>query len=56
MDETPIELEDRLFYPCGVGWRYSEKKFPELARKFTNVHLAARPRKGSLAAVGSVYV
>ena len=35
-----------LFYLCGVGWK---------DRGNTNVHLAVRPRLGSVACVGSVY-
>ena len=35
-----------LFYLCCVGWK---------DRRNTNVHLAARPRLGSVAAIGSVY-
>jgi hypothetical protein len=55
MKDGSIILEDRLFYLCGVGKDVSEKLHPELARRFTNVHLAVRPRKGSVAAIGSVY-
>jgi hypothetical protein len=40
---------------CGVGQELSERLHPELARRHTNVHLAVRPRKGSVAAIGSVY-
>ncbi|RXH58904.1 hypothetical protein [Granulicella sibirica] len=55
MTDGSIELQDRLFYLCGVGQERSEKLHPELARKITNVHLAVRPRKGSVAATGSSY-
>lgn len=35
-----------LFYLCGVGYK---------ERHHTNVHLAVRPKKGSVAAIGSAY-
>lgn len=48
MKDGEYELDDsqRFFYLCGVGYR---------ERHNTNVHLAVRPRAGSVAAVGSVY-
>jgi hypothetical protein len=55
MENGSFELHDDLFYLCGVGRSLSEKVHPDFARKSTNVHLAVRPRKGSVAAVGSVY-
>lgn len=55
MKDGTFELEDRLFYLCGVGHELSERLHPDLIRRLTNVHLAVRPRKGSVAAVGSVY-
>jgi hypothetical protein len=47
--------EHGLFYLCGVGQPDSERRGKDFARKMTNVHLAARPRQGSVAAIGSVY-
>ena len=55
MKDGSYPLQDRLFYLCGVGHELSEKLHPELARRHTNVHLAVRPRTGSVAAAGSVY-
>lgn len=58
MLDGSVELQDRLFYLCGVGQVHSEhfeKRHPELSRRMTNVHLAVRPRKGSVAAIGSAY-
>ena len=55
MEDGSYELKDDLFYLCGVGHKLSDKLHPELALKHTNVHLAVRPRQGSVAAVGSAY-
>ena len=58
MKDGAYQLEDRLFYLCGVGQdvtKSEEKLHPESARRHTNVHLAVVPRKGSIAAAGSVY-
>lgn len=41
-----LDNSHELFYLCGVGFR---------ERHNTNVHLAVRPRAGSVAAIGSVY-
>ena len=48
MQDGTYELRDNLFYLCGVGKKVSD-------RKDTNVHLAVMPRKGSVAAIGSIY-
>ena len=58
MLDRSIELEDRLFYLCGVGQKHSEHfetLHPEMARRVTNVHFAVRPKSGSIAEVGSAY-
>jgi hypothetical protein len=55
MPNGPVQLRDELFYLCGVGRDLSPNKHPYLARSSTNVHLAVRPRMGSVAAIGSVY-
>lgn len=55
MTDGEFQLEDKLFYLCGVGKKLSERRHPELARRFTNVHLAVRPKAGSVAAITSVY-
>ena len=53
-DSDDIELKDELFYLCGVGNK--SKSLPlELQLRQTNVHLAVRPRKGSVTSIGSVY-
>jgi hypothetical protein len=44
--EYPLDDSFELFYLCGVGWN---------DRGNTNVHLAVRPRPGSVASTGSVY-
>jgi hypothetical protein len=44
-----------FFYLCVVGQPDSKRAGYDFARKFTNVHLAVRPRKDSVASVGSVY-
>lgn len=48
MSDGSYDLDDsyELFYLCGVGIRERHK---------TNVHLAVRPKAGSVAAIGSVY-
>jgi hypothetical protein len=48
MVDGEYQLDDsfELFYLCGVGWK---------DRRNTNVHLAVRPRLGSVASTGSVY-
>ena len=55
MENRSFELHDDLFYLCGVGRSLSKNIHPDFARNSTNVHFAARPRKGSVAAIGSVY-
>jgi hypothetical protein len=55
MANGTVELRNELFYLCGVGRDLSPNIHPHFARKSTNVHLAVRPRKGSVAAMGSVY-
>ena len=56
MQNGEVELRDELFYLCGVGHRNpSVVDNPQFARRSTNVHLAVSPRKGSVAAMGSVY-
>jgi hypothetical protein len=44
--EYPLDDSFELFCLCGVGWN---------DRGNTNVHLAVRPRLGSVASAGSVY-
>jgi hypothetical protein len=48
MIDGVYDLDDsyQLFYLCGVGFKEKHN---------TNVHLAVRPKTGSVAAVGSVY-
>lgn len=55
MIDRDYVLDDHLFYLCCVGQDISSKSHPENWRRQTNVHLAVRPRKGSVAAIGSVY-
>jgi hypothetical protein len=57
MEDGVYELSDdhELFYLCGVGQDESKSLRPDLFKKTTNVHLAVRPRVGSVASVGSVY-
>jgi hypothetical protein len=58
MKDGSCELKDDvsdLFYLCGVGQPDSKRAGANFNRKFTNVHLAVRPRTGSVASVGSVY-
>jgi hypothetical protein len=53
--EYLLSDEHGLFYLCGVGQADAVRRGRELARKVTNVHLPVRPRRGSVAAIGSVY-
>ena len=55
MVNGPVLLKDELFYLCAVGRDLSPKIHPQSGRKSANVHLAVSPRKGSIAAIGSVY-
>jgi len=55
MTDGEYVLADHLFYLCGVGQKLSDNLHPEDSPRQTNVHLAVRPRKGSIAAIGSVY-
>jgi hypothetical protein len=57
MMDGAYDLDDRydLFYLCGVGQPDSKRAEQHLLRRATNVHLAVRPLKGSVAAAGSVY-
>lgn len=55
MIDGDYELQDRLFYLCGVGQLDSKRLGPAFNQKLTNVHLAVRPREGSVASIGSVY-
>ena len=57
MNDGPYPLDDRyeLFYLCGVGQPDKKRAPSHLLRRSTNVHLAARPCKGSVATIGSVY-
>jgi len=55
MGNGPVDLKDELFYLCGVGRNLSPRVHPQSARNSTNVHFAVRPRKGSVASIGSVY-
>lgn len=45
-NEYSLDETYELFYLCGVGFK---------DRRNTNVHLAVRPKLGSVAAAGSVY-
>jgi hypothetical protein len=51
----PLRDDLDLFYLCAVGQPETKKAGEDFKRKFTNVHLAVRPRRGSVAAIGSVY-
>jgi len=53
--EYPLSDTHGLFYLCGVGQPDSVRRGKDFAQKMTNVHLAVRPRQGSVAAIGSVY-
>ena len=55
MQDGDYELNDELFYLCGVGTGNPQKTNPSLSLRQTNVHLAVQPRKGSRASIGSVY-
>jgi hypothetical protein len=58
MKDGAYDLKDgvsEFFYLCGVGQPDSKSAGEDFNRKFTNVHLAVRPRTGSVASVGSVY-
>lgn len=57
MTDGTYDLRDdlNLFYLCGVGQPNSKRAGEHLDRRHTNVHLAVRPRKGSIAAIGSLY-
>ena len=55
MEDGKYILGDHLFYLCAVGQKLSDKDHHDDWPRQTNVHLAVRPRKGSRAAVGSVY-
>lgn len=55
MIDAEYELDDRLFYLCGVGQRDSKRLGPSFNQSATNVHLAVRLRKGCVASTGSVY-
>ena len=57
MSDGTYQLRDDqpFFYLCGVGQPDTKRAGKEFNRRFTNVHLAVRPRIGRVAAVGSVY-
>jgi len=55
MVDGTIQLEDRLFYLCGVGDKRSVKIDPVLKRGVTNVHIAVYPKKNSSVTVSSAY-
>jgi hypothetical protein len=55
MQDGSLQLRDELFYLCAVGRDLSPNIHPHGARRSSNVHLAVRPRKGSVAATGSIY-
>jgi hypothetical protein len=57
MIDGDYKLKDDVsyFYLCGVGQAETLRAGKEMSRKVTNVHLAVRPRLGSVAAIGSVY-
>lgn len=58
MSDGVYDLKDDcgdFFYLCGVGQPDSRHRGKDCKREFTNVHLAVRPRIGSVAAIGSVY-
>jgi len=57
MSDGEYELNDAypLLYLCGVGQDDLKRNGAEFKQGRTNVHLPVRPRKGSVAATGSVY-
>ena len=55
MQDGEFEIEDRLFYLCGVGQELSPKLHPAMHQGLTNVHIVVRPNNGSLTEVGSLY-
>lgn len=58
MKDGTYDLRDDLgdfFYLCGVGQPDLKRNPEHLKKRFTNVHLAVRPLKGSVASIGSVY-
>jgi hypothetical protein len=57
MNDGEYDLSDdhQFLYLCGVGKSDTKRAGPDFARKVTNVHLAVRPRRGSVASIGSVY-
>jgi hypothetical protein len=57
MKDGEYQLKDQPFlYLCGVGQLDTKsRKAAGLNRGKTNVHLAVRPRLGSVASIGSVY-
>jgi hypothetical protein len=57
MRSDTYQLRDDLdlFYLCGVGKTNPKDPNDPWALRRTNVHMAVMPRKGSVAAIGSVY-
>jgi len=53
--EYKLSDDHEFMYLCGVGKTDSKRAGANFSRKMTNVHLAIRPRKGSVASIGSVY-
>ena len=51
----PLRDDLNFFYLCGVGQRDLVSTPDAWKQRATNVHLAVKPRKGSVASVGSVY-
>jgi hypothetical protein len=51
----PLIAEHDLFYLCGVGQEDSMKRGSQWNREFTNIHLAVRPKLGSIATIESLY-
>jgi hypothetical protein len=54
-DTYPLDAEHDLFYLCGVGQKDSASRGAEWNREFTNIHLAVRPKLGSVATINSLY-
>jgi hypothetical protein len=50
-----LDASHDLFYLCGVGQPDAASRGKAQSRKFSNVHLAVRPKVGSVASVGSLY-